>query len=299
MPKKSLKSKRGTSKKGGKGYKRTRKMKGGVSYNPVFSTTLLPKGTYYELNNYNDDPSRPPEVIDSRLLPTLKGGKKKNTRKRRGGNYRKLHELYYGRKSKGEQKEIDEKEKAKAEEEKQARKEDMEANYTEFRGDMLYDNFDKIDDKDPLKNVNFYYFDMGHNKRELGKLIKKGGQQYVSEYGGYSRNNSLLEFEKSTMVATTQWTDQNIQQPNSFYVLTTDFEKKGGKKKKRRTQRKMKGGSLVGTDLITGLNTTNTNSVIAFGTTGGTEYMYNTLAGKSIDSGPYMSPETPVEPVLA
>ena len=172
MPKKSLKSKRGTSKKGGKGYKRTRKMKGGVSYNPVFSTTLLPKGTYYELNNYNDDPSRPPEVIDSRLLPTLKGGKKKNTRKR--------------------------------------------------------------------------------------------------------------------------------QQPNSFYVLTTDFEKKGGKKsRKSRRKRKMKGGSLVGTDLITGLNTTNTNSVIAFGTTGGTEYMYNTLAGKSIDSGPYMSPETPVEPVLA
>ena len=76
---------------------------------------------------------------------------------------------------------------------------------------------------------------------------------------------------------------------------------KGGKKsRKLRKKRKMKGGgSLVGTDLITGLNTTNTNSVIAFGTTGGTEYMYNTLAGKSIDSGPYMSPETPVEPVLA
>ncbi len=299
MPKKSLKSKRGTSKKGGKGYKRTRKMKGGVSYNPVFSTTLLPKGTYYEINNYNDDPSRPPEVVDSRLLPTLTGGKKKNTRKRRGGKnekYRKFHEWYHGRKSKGEQDEID----AKTEEEKQARKEDMEANYTEFLGDMLYDNFDKIDKKDPLKNVNFYYFDMGYNKRELGKLIKKGGQQYVSEYGGYSRNNSLLEFEKSTMVASTQWTDQNIQQPNSFYVLTTDFEKKGGKKsRKSRRKRKMKGGSLVGTDLITGLNTTNTNSVIAFGTTGGTEYMYNTLAGKSIDSGPYMSPETPVEPVLA
>ena len=39
----------------------------------------------------------------------------------------------------------------------------------------------------------------------------------------------------------------------------------------------MKGGSLVGTDIVTGLNTTDTNSVMAFGTTGGTDFMKDTI----------------------
>jgi len=64
-------------------------------------------------------------------------------------------------------------------------------------------------------------------------------------------------------------------------------KRRGGKKvtfKKRR----MKGGSLTGTDLVTGVNTTNSNNVLAFGTTGGTEYMYDKLSGSSIPSGAHM-----------
>lgn len=66
--------------------------------------------------------------------------------------------------------------------------------------------------------------------------------------------------------------------------------RKGGKGKKVtfKKSRRMKGGSLTGTDLVTGVNTTNSNDVLAFGTTGGTDYMYDKLSGSSIPSGAHM-----------
>jgi hypothetical protein len=151
MPKITKKHyKRNTKQKKQKKIKRsriTRKMKGGVSFNPVFSTNQLPNNSYYDLNKYGGDPSRPPDVVASRLLPNMtSGGKKSN--------------------------------------------------------------------------------------------------------------------------------------------------------KKRSHRKKMKGGSLIGTDLLTGINTQNTNSALAFGTTGGTNYMLNTLAAKEIPSGSYMSSETPLQPNL-
>ena len=73
----------------------------------------------------------------------------------------------------------------------------------------------------------------------------------------------------------------------------------GGKQaRKSRRKRKMKGGSLVGTDIVTGLNTTDTNSVMAFGTTGGTDFMKDTILAKGIDSGPYLSEKTVPDPML-
>lgn len=125
-----------------------KKMKGGVGFNPVFSTEKLPTNSYYELNKYVPDLQRSPELVDSRLLPNMKGGK---TLKKRRNKHRK---------------------------------------------------------------------------------------------------------------------------------------------------RKMRGGSLVGTDLVTGINTTNTNDVLAFGSVGGTKYMYDTLNAEPIDHGDYMHHKTDVDPYL-
>jgi len=142
--KRSAKQKK--SKRGRRTKRIYKKMKGGVSFNPVFHTSSLPSNTYYELNKYEPDLQRSPELVDARLLPTMKGGKKK---------------------------------------------------------------------------------------------------------------------------------------------------------RKSRRKRKMKGGSLIGTDILTGLNTTDTNSVLAFGTSGGTKYMLNELKAGPVESGPYLSSRTDVNPNLA
>ena len=73
----------------------------------------------------------------------------------------------------------------------------------------------------------------------------------------------------------------------------------GGKKsRKSRRKRKMKGGSLVGTDLLTGINTTDTNSALAFGTTGGTNYMLDTITAKEVSTGDYMNPDLKPVPMV-
>jgi len=76
--------------------------------------------------------------------------------------------------------------------------------------------------------------------------------------------------------------------------------KKCGGKKTRKSKRKhkMKGGSLVGTDLLTGINTTDTNSALAFGTTGGTNYMFDTLTAKQVSTGSFMSPDLKPIPII-
>jgi len=152
MPKLTKKhhNKRKTKQKKGKRGRSTKriykKMKGGVSFNPVFHAGSLPSNTYYELNKYEPDLQRSPELVDARLLPTMKGGKKRRKSKRK---------------------------------------------------------------------------------------------------------------------------------------------------------RRMKGGSLIGTDLLTGSNTSDTNNVLAFGTTGGTQYMLNELKTDPVETGPYLSSRTDVDPNLA
>lgn len=59
------------------------------------------------------------------------------------------------------------------------------------------------------------------------------------------------------------------------------YKKRSVKSKK---SRKMAGGSLIGTDLVTGVNTSNNNDVFAFGTTGGSEYIASTIMGEPIES---------------
>ena len=84
-------------------------------------------------------------------------------------------------------------------------------------------------------------------------------------------------------------TRKNRRKSRKVYFYVKNVQP--SKNKKSRKKLKMKGGSLVGTDLVTGLNTTDTNEVLAFGTTGGTNYMLDTLSAKQIDSGEFLSPD--------
>ena len=69
------------------------------------------------------------------------------------------------------------------------------------------------------------------------------------------------------------------------------------KRSRRRRTSVMRGGSLTGTDLVTGLNTSTTNDALAFGTIGGTVHMYNLLTGTANPGGPELQPSTPMVPV--
>ena len=71
------------------------------------------------------------------------------------------------------------------------------------------------------------------------------------------------------------------------------------KRSRRRRTSVMRGGSgsLIGTDLVTGLNTSTTNDALAFGTTGGTAHMYNSLTGTANPGGPELQPSALMVPV--
>ena len=66
----------------------------------------------------------------------------------------------------------------------------------------------------------------------------------------------------------------------------------------KQKRRKMKGGSLVGTDILTGLNTTMTDEALAFGTTGGTEFMAKTLIAEPISNGDAIVPKDTMVPLV-
>ena len=70
------------------------------------------------------------------------------------------------------------------------------------------------------------------------------------------------------------------------------------KRSRRRRTAVMRGGSLIGTDLLTGLNTSTTNDALAFATTGGTAHMYNSLTATANPGGPELQPSTPMVPVV-
>jgi hypothetical protein len=75
-------------------------------------------------------------------------------------------------------------------------------------------------------------------------------------------------------------------------------KRKRGKGKKIRRSRKMKGGSLVGTDLVTGISTSNSNDVLAFGTTGGSQYMLQKLSGEEITTGENLTSDKHMVPMV-
>ena len=78
-------------------------------------------------------------------------------------------------------------------------------------------------------------------------------------------------------------------------------KRRTGKKLRRRRRKSRKirggGGSLVGTDIATGVNTANTNQALAFGTTGGSEHILNTLTGKDVIDGDNLIPKDHMVPM--
>lgn len=79
-------------------------------------------------------------------------------------------------------------------------------------------------------------------------------------------------------------------------------KRRTGKKirRMRRKSRKMcggGGGSLVGTDIATGVNTADTNQTLAFGTTGGSEYILNTITGRDVVDGDNLIPKDHMVPM--
>lgn len=67
----------------------------------------------------------------------------------------------------------------------------------------------------------------------------------------------------------------------------------GGKKKQTKKNRKMKGGNLIGTDIIDG-STISGSQPLAFNTTGGTEYMVKTLTAQEINDNSLKPSDTMV-----
>ena len=87
---------------------------------------------------------------------------------------------------------------------------------------------------------------------------------------------------------------------------TLPFSQLGGKSKRKRGKkgknirksRKMRGGSLVGTDMVTGINTSSSNDVLAFGSTGGSQYMLDKMSGTEIPGGSALIPQSHMVPLV-
>ena len=288
-----------------------RKMKGGVAFNAPFSS--LPSSTYIPLNpDVNENPSW--NQIDARLLPAMGGGKK--TRKKRGGDTDTRFNRMKRFLKRSSMNAVGLKSKNQIAEEKQAKiqeiKNDLE-NYIKVTGDDLMN----ITLSKTYKNIDFYSYDEKDNYNDitlLGKidvnsvefinpeepkdpdllsLMKAKGELqgpgfYITfKHGSWESRRKICEIDHGG----------TCTDPPIFYIKKED--KRGGKKRRKsRRKRKMKGGSLVGTDIVTGLNTTESNNVMAFGTTGGTDFMKDTILAKGIDSGPYLSEKTVPDPML-
>ena len=66
--------------------KKHKKMGGGCGCgNTMHGGNLLPSQYYYSLNDHNNDPIAPSNIIDARQQPNLTGGRKKKMRKMKGG----------------------------------------------------------------------------------------------------------------------------------------------------------------------------------------------------------------------
>ena len=147
-------------------------------------------------------------------------------------------------------------------------------------------------------------------RKSRRKYKKRGGNKEILKYvkdaiklGAIDQLERALDLHPE--LATPEllkYAETNSDEDNKddiILIIEDKMNKKGGKKtRKSRRKRKMKGGSLIGTDLLTGINTTDTNSALAFGTTGGTNYMLDTITAKEVSTGDYMSPDLKPIPMV-
>jgi len=139
----------------------------------------------------------------------------------------------------------------------------------------------------------------GNNKREEGEKYVKDA---ISNGFIDQLDRALYLYPKLATPELLNYAQKNSDKDNKdeiILIIKDKMNNKGGKKaRKSRRKRKMKGGSLIGTDLLTGINTTDTNSALAFGTTGGTNYMLDTITAKEVNTGDYMSPDLKPVPMV-
>jgi len=139
----------------------------------------------------------------------------------------------------------------------------------------------------------------GNNKREEGEKYVKDAisNGFIDQLDRALKLNPELATPELLNYAQTNSDKDN--KDDIILIIKDKMKNKGGKKtRKSRRKRKMKGGSLIGTDLLTGINTTDTNSALAFGTTGGTNYMLDTITAKEVNTGDYMSPDLKPVPMV-
>ena len=189
---------------------------------------------------------------------------------------------------------------------------DEKKNYEEIEYLGKIESIDMIVDWDLIENASEFIDNldkkMAINRPIIDHLIATGewqgdGQYVLFKIGSWEKRRKVCQIGR--MIYLEKCLDKFEPWKNAVPPINTDApifyikKAKGGKKaRKSRRKRKMKGGSLVGTDIATGLNTTDTNNVMAFGTTGGTDFMKDTLLAKGIDSGPYLSEKTVPDPML-
>ena len=136
------------------------------------------------------------------------------------------------------------------------------------------------------------------NYKKICKKSKKSKRKSKKMRGGASFNDPV-DINKSYHLPplnsyendhqTTLTSSRLLPQPSFF----------GGKRRKTvRRNKKMRGGNLIGTDMLTGVNTTSTNQALAFGTIGGTEFMAKTLTAEPISSGDAMIPKDTMVPLV-
>ena len=83
---KSKKSNRSKKNKKVNLSKKHKKMRGGCGCgNTMHGGNLLPSQYYYPVNDHNNDPIAPSNIIDARQQPNLIGGRKNKMRKMKGG----------------------------------------------------------------------------------------------------------------------------------------------------------------------------------------------------------------------
>lgn len=237
---KKRKTKQKKSKRGRRTKRIYKKMKGGVSFNPVFHAGSLPSNTDYELNKYEPDLQRSPELVDARLLPTMKGGRKtrkSRTHKKHGGTttymdyvkapYRAIHKFTRGKKSVGHLERIEQK---KCDEFVI----DMSENWIAIDGEKLWRYYDSIKNneeafnKSLFKNIDFYKHKFGCELTKLGKLefpTLPGTRYkdvsvtyYTLQFPEFStREHSVNAWEKHSF--------KDVGDYHQFQIKKTDFDK--------------------------------------------------------------------------
>ena len=136
------------------------------------------------------------------------------------------------------------------------------------------------------------------NKRPMSKTLRKrkraktarkykGGVSFNTQLGAspclytYPLNTYETQLNRSPLVM-----DSRLQTGLPYQVAG----KKGRKRRRKTRNKKMKGGfSMTGSDLLTG-NTDKSNTVFAFGESGGTKYMMNQINSVKQPIGTYLGP---------